>query len=163
VDQIEAQRARYSAELTSFSIQQAPLVTVAPEAVAPETVAPEAAAGGEQTLGAVGTPAGSADDTMVIPTPVRTDVVLDILVSTEGEPLPGITLEFEHVGADQAVKEQRLLWVDTRHLVSNTGVQLSQVVEDVDYQEGDGFHVSVRSPVPEAERVKYQELAGAQH
>jgi hypothetical protein len=91
--------------------------------------------------------------------PVRTDVILDILVSTtSSEYLPGITLDVEHADADRQAKDRRTLWVDTSGLVRGGGTQVTHVLENVDWEEGDAFYVEVRSPVPAEERADYKEF-----
>lgn len=149
LDRVEAQRAQYTAELQSFILEQQPVE--APEAS--QETQPAA------PVNDVAKPAGEETEEVATEPEVQTNVVLDILISTEGEPLPGISVDYEQVDAEHNVKDRRVLYIETPNLVTGVGVQVSSVVEDVDYQEGDGFNVSVRSPVPEAEQSKYRELA----
>jgi hypothetical protein len=166
IDRLEAQRGQYTVELTSFILEQEPLdVLIEASPSEPDAALEETTEEGTEG----GTEEGTAEDTeegtdeLAVEPMLRTNVVLDLLVSTEGDPLPGISVDFEHVDANRNMKERRLLWLETAELVKGVGVQLSAVVDDVDYQEGDGFHVEVRSPVPEAERSEYRELASASH
>jgi hypothetical protein len=92
---------------------------------------------------------------------VRTDVILDILVSTTSdEYLPGITLDVEHVDAERREKDRRTLWVDTSALVRGGGTPVTHVLENVEWDEGDAFYVEVRTPVPAEERASYREFQG---
>ncbi|HVS16220.1 MAG TPA: hypothetical protein VMV46_20065 [Thermoanaerobaculia bacterium] len=148
-EQVESVRAETTVELLSFAISETPVEE-------PDAAAEEAAAEVAEE------PAEPAEPASEPAAAVRTDVILDLLVSTNAnEPLSGITVEYEHVDAAETVKDRRRLWLDTANLVRGAGAQLSLVVEDVEYQEGDGFSVSVRTPVPEAERSEYREFQGA--
>jgi hypothetical protein len=153
-ERVESVRAQTSVELLSFAVSQTPVEGTTEEA---EAAAEEAAEDAAEEPSAE-----ESVETGIAPVPVRTDVILDLLVSTDSDPpLPGITVEYEHVDGSQAVKDRRRLWIDTPNLVRGVGAQVSLVVEDVDYQEGDGFSVTVRTPVPETERAEYREFQGA--
>lgn len=135
---VEAARAGYRVQLQTFTLKQQPL-----------TVEPS-------------TGTAAATDDIREPTPVRTDVLLDVFVSTESEDtLTGLTVDFEHVDAARQLKEHRLLWLDTSAVAKGSSVQLTVSVENVDYQEGDAFGVEVRSPVPPGERAAYREFAAS--
>lgn len=154
-DQVEEARAQTTVELISFAVREEPVASPAPEPTGDteEGVAEDEPAGEEDAGDAEDAEAAAAD------VPVRTDLLLDLLVSSAADdPLSGITVELEHVDADQNVKDTRLLWVPTPNLVRAVGAQVTVTVEDVDYAEGDGFSVSVRSPVPEGERSEYGEF-----
>jgi hypothetical protein len=147
-DRIESLRSQYDVRLTSFAVDDQP---------APPEAAAEAETGATEAPD--GEPGGEA---LEAPVPTRTQVVLDILVTTEAdEGLPGLSVELEQVGADGAVKMERTLWLDVSRVVRGSGQQITQVVEDVDYQEGDAFAVSIRSPVPPGERAAYPEFGAA--
>ncbi|HVS62557.1 MAG TPA: hypothetical protein VMT85_03525 [Thermoanaerobaculia bacterium] len=160
-DQVEEARAQTTVELISFAVREEPVASPAPEPtgdteegeVEGEPAGEEDAVGAEDAAGEEDVEAAATD------VPVRTDVLLDLLVSSAADdPLSGITVELEHVDGDQNVKDTRLLWVPTPNLVRAVGAQVTVTVEDVDYAEGDGFSVSVRSPVPEGERSEYGEF-----
>ncbi|MDX1384118.1 MAG: hypothetical protein R3190_10775 [Thermoanaerobaculia bacterium] len=144
-EEIELLRSQYTAELTSITVKQDP-----------GSGAAEATAGEEPP---------DVDDAAGLDLdqpPVRTDVVLDILVSTTSQDyLPGVTIDVQHVDAERREKDLRRLWVDTSSLVRGGGTQVTHVLEDVDYEVGDGFHVEVRSPVGEDERAEYREFGDA--
>lgn len=153
IDQI---RARYEAKLNGFAVDQVPVadeVEMAAMGEEGEAMAPdEGGEDGDETMEATEAPAE---------VPVRQDVLLDILLSHESrEPLPGITVDIEHVGPepDRAVKGSYRAYLDSSDLHRGVGMQISYRLEDVDYQEGDGFHVEVRHPIPPGERGEYREF-----
>ena len=93
------------------------------------------------------------------PLEVSTEVLLDILVSTEGEgSLPGLTVDLTHVDSQMAEKARRTLWIDTSSVSKGKGVQLSHRLTDVDYSPDDMFHVEIRASVPPQERSAYREF-----
>ena len=140
-EKIELLRSQYSAELTSITVKQDP---------EEDAGAAEGVADGEIDV---------ADLDLDQP-PVRTDVVLDVLVSTNSqEYLPGITIDVQHVDSDKKEKDFVRLWVDTSALLRGGGAQVTHVLEDIDYQPGDGFWVEVKSPVAAEERADYREFS----
>lgn len=140
--EIEILRSQYTAELKSLSVVQDPATAEVDQA----------AEGAEDE-------ADEAAGLDLDEPPVRTDVLLDILVSTTAqEYLPGITLDLQHVDANRNEKGRDLLWVDTSGLVRGGGTQVTHVLEDVDYAPGDGFWVEVRTPVPPDLRPLYREF-----
>ena len=148
-ERIEALRAQYDVELTSFSVNDQPLVTPAEDE--------EAAEPGEVTAEAETAEQVAAAPPPEIPT--TTQVLLDILVTSEADDgLPGLTVEVEQVGADGSVKMERTLWLDVSQVSRGSGAQITELIEDVDYQDGDAFAVSIRSPVPPADRGAYREF-----
>ncbi|MCP4205051.1 MAG: hypothetical protein GY769_24345 [bacterium] len=93
--------------------------------------------------------------------PTLQTVRVDILIQHDSpEKLPGITLDLEMVDAQEVLKDSWKVWVDTSELPKATGSQFTHVLEDIDYAEGDGFSVDVRSYVPPEERGQYKEFAG---
>ena len=134
-EQVEAKRAGYNAVLTSWTVIQNPSVGVS--------------ADGEEV---------DVDDSAT-PQEVRTEVLLDILVSTEVEgSLPGLTVDLTHVDSEEVEKSRRTLWIDTGSVSKGSGVQISHVLADVDYATGDMFHVEIRVSVPPQERSAYREF-----
>jgi len=145
-EEVISLRSKYEAELKSFTVTQEPQEGEelgVPDGEAPEHVAEEVAA-----------------DVVEPPAPrVKSDALLDILVSTTSEErLPGLTVEVQQVGADGKEKAAGLLWVDTSTLGRGSGIQVTHVLEDIDYEAGDGFWVGVRGDVPVSERGKYKEF-----
>jgi hypothetical protein len=97
---------------------------------------------------------------LVAPAEVTSDVVLDIVVRHDSrEKLPGITVEVELADGARREKEHYRVWIDTPRIERGPGAQVSYVLEDVPYVEGDAFFVEVRSPVPAAERGLYREFS----
>jgi hypothetical protein len=140
-------RSQYQAELTSFVVRK-------PEPPEPVAVPEETA--GEQAAEPV------APEPAIEELPTTSDVVLDILLSCNSrEPLAGLTVDVSHVGAARQEKRRHRVWVDTGKLGNGAKTQVSHVLEDIDYEEGDGFHVEVRRLVPAGERGDYPEFSGA--
>lgn len=93
-------------------------------------------------------------------TPVLQNVGVDILLQHDSpEKLPGITLDIEMVDSNEQPKNSWKLWVDTSSLPKATGTQFTHLLENIDYVEGDGFSVEVRSYVPPEERGEYREFS----
>lgn len=89
----------------------------------------------------------------------RQEVVLDVHLAWNGrEALPGITLDLTMIDASGEVKARRKLWVETGGLVRGDSRQIEFTVADLDYREGDGFYVEVRSPIQPEERNEYREF-----
>ena len=131
--QVELRRARYTATLQSLTVKQDP-----------QPVEPPAEASG------VAAQAGPL---------VRTDAILDIVVTTTSdEPLPGVTIDVEHFDASRRAKSRSTFWVDTSQLSSGQSAQVTHVLENVVWHTGDTYAVSVRTPIPEAERADYREF-----
>ncbi len=143
-EKVAGLRARYKAQMNGFVVQEEPVVVDVAEVVE-------------------GSPGGGADAATEAVTPVmRQKILLDILVQHDSnERLPGVTVDISMVDAAKTEKGHWRLWVDTSKLQKANKTQLSHVLEDVDYTEGDGFFVEVRHPVPPEERGEYKEFAPA--
>jgi len=132
-DRIAALRSRYTASLNSFAVEQTPLE---PAAEAP------------------------ADTPLLDPIPTRDDVMLDVLVQRRSdEPLPGLTLDVTQVDGERREKRHYRIWIDVSQITKGRGQSVSHRLPDVDFEEGDGFHVEVRHPVPPEERGEYREFS----
>ncbi len=91
--------------------------------------------------------------------PALVNVMLDILVHNEGSgALDGITVDLTIADPDGMEKERRLLWLETAGLIKGSQSQVVHELHDVAYNEGDGFHVEVRHPIPMEERGDYREF-----
>lgn len=155
-ERVDEIRSRYSADLNGFAVHQVP--------VEGEETMPEGPDDGAVEEGAEAGEEAEAAEAAAEEVPVRQDVILDILLSRESrEPLPGITVDIEHVGPEpeRAVKESYRAYLDASGVHRGAGTQVVHRLEDVDYVEGDGFHVEVRHPVPPGERGEYQEFQEA--
>lgn len=92
---------------------------------------------------------------------VEKDVLLDFLVKNGAEEaLEGITVEVEHVDSAGNLKQAHRIYVDVSSVGKGNVGQFSERLTNVDYVDGDAFAVSIRSPVPEAERSEYREFDG---
>jgi len=145
-------RTYYTARVIGFLVQAEP---VAEEPMASAEEEGAAAVLEEETA--------AADEGAPMEEPeveIKQDVAVDILLQHDSpQKLPGITLDIEMVDADQQPKGSWKVWVDTADLPKATGTQFTHLLEDVDYVEGDGFSVEVRSPVPPEERGEYREFS----
>lgn len=144
-------RRNYSAELQAFVVKKEPTDTMAEAEMAEGET--EAEAGAEE--GETGEEEGTGTEAMG--GPVTADIVLDIAVSHEGAGrLPGVTLDVTQADASEDVKRTWKVYVDT----STMGVekQISHTLKDVEYEEGDGFHVEVRQSIPPEEQGEYKEF-----
>jgi hypothetical protein len=148
-ERVAESRSAYKATLNSFFVKETPLEPVE------EAMAGEAEAEDEAEAGA------EAEDEMPMAVEVRKDAVLDVIVQHQtNDPLAGITLDISMVDGAQNELEHWQYWVDTTGLPKANQRPYSIVFEDVDYQEGYGFNVEVRQPVPESERGAYREFEG---
>ena len=94
------------------------------------------------------------------PVAVSQRVLLDILIQHDSnEKLPGITVEISMADPDGQEKNHWRAWFDTSNIEKANVTQFTHILEDVSYEEGDGFYVDIRHPVPEAERGEYKEFA----
>ena len=157
-------RAKYEASLNGFAVRETPvamdLETVPGEGEAATDEALDEVAAEETGAVDVAGEEGEMETGEAMEPMMRYDVILDIVVRhTSNEMLPAITLDLSHADVAGVEKEHRRLWVDTSDLAKGDSLQVNETLEDVDYEEGDGFHVEVRRPIPPAERGEYRELA----
>jgi len=162
-ERVAEARAGYTARLNSYAVDQVPLEPAPAPTVGPPGGADPGAAVGEGAAGeagAAGEPLGeTAEAEAPVEVPLRQDVILDILVSREGhEALPGITVDVTQADAQDNEKASWKVYLDTSDLSRGPGVQMVHRLEDVDFEEGDGFFVEVRHPIPAAERGEYREF-----
>jgi hypothetical protein len=151
-EKVEKTRSQFSVQASPFSIRETPLSPPEDQEDLDEAIDERAGGVADETEE---TDDGYSDDQPL----VRKDVLIDVLVGTESsEPLPGLTLDVDHVDADRQLKRRYLYWIDTSSVIKGSNIQVTVVIEDVDYQEGDAFSVSIRSPVPADERSGYREF-----
>lgn len=157
-ERVAEMRANYEATLQNFVVREEPMPGAEPlaeDAGAVENGEAEAAAE-EDAAGAEG------EDGFEELVPVQQNIVLDILIRNENkENLPGLTLDVEQVDSGKQAKQHWHVWVDTSTIGRGPGTSITHTLEDVDYEAGDGFNVSVRAPVPPGERGDYREFAEA--
>jgi hypothetical protein len=87
------------------------------------------------------------------------EVIVDVLLRWDGtEPLSGVTLDLSLVDARGELKAARKLWVETQGWLKGETRQQAFTFSDLNYVEGDGFYVELRTPVPASERSQYREF-----
>ncbi len=145
-------RGLYSARLNGFILEEEPMVTEVPELEAVEIEEPD----GEEM---------EIESELVgelIETPVTEKVRLDILIQHRSDVrLPGITVDVTMVDSNEQQKGHWLVWFDTSEVTKATVTQFTHILEDVGYEEGDGFFAEIRHPIPEEERSDYREFSEA--
>ncbi len=161
-EKVERARARYSVTLNGFFVKEEPMEEPAPAAdeeeaaamAAEEAVADEAAEEGEAGMDE------EMDEEPVGPQPV--DILLDLIVQHDmDDALPGVTVDLTMVDPAKNEKGSWKIWIETAGLPKANQKQVTHVLEDVDYEEGDAFTVEIRSNVPAAEYGEYREFAPA--
>jgi hypothetical protein len=141
-DKIADIRALYSARLNGFIIEEEPIVV--PDVEVVEVGDAEAA---EEAL-------------VVEPTPVRQIIRLDLLIQHDSyELLPGVTVDISMVDSAEQEKGHWRAWFDTSEVVKANVTQFTHILEDMAYEEGDGFFAEIRNPIPVEERSEYREFA----
>lgn len=147
-ERVAKSRSYYQARLLGFIVEAEP-VLAEPSAESGEELPSEE----PMDTAAADVGEGEAMETAEATVPIRQNVRVDILLQHDSpDRLSGITLDIEMVDANKVPKNVWKIWVDTKALAKGTGTQFGHLLEDVDYVEGDGFGVEVRSPVPERAR-----------
>jgi hypothetical protein len=138
-------RARYSVEVNGFYIEETPVV---------------GEVDAEMEVDAADADEIELEGVEEQPVAVIQNAHLDLLLKHDSfEKLPGITLDITQVDANKTEKGHWRLWVDTSKVERANPTQYSHVIENLDYEEGDGFAAEVRNPVPESERGDYREFS----
>jgi hypothetical protein len=133
-EKVELLRSQYTANLESLTVKQEPMMMDG------------------------GTSGGEGGGQSAAPR-VRTDAILDILVSTDGEEqLPGLTLDIEHLDAERRAKDRCTFWVETAALARGQSAEVSHVLENVAWETGDAYSVEVRKAIPPDQRSAYREF-----
>ena len=149
-------RGMYSARLNGFIVQAKP----APEPEiyteeGAEPMAPEAAL--EEGEGE-----GEMAEPMEMAPPANPDILLDVLIQHDSpDLLAGITVDVSMADGSGTEKGAWKIWFDTATVKKANATQYTHVLEDVPYEEGDGFFAEVRHPVPAEERGDYREFSSA--
>ncbi|MEM7481661.1 MAG: hypothetical protein AAF481_10845 [Acidobacteriota bacterium] len=157
-------RAGYTADLNGFVVVQQPVPMepmldddgnpVLDENGEPVMVDPTAVT--EEAEG------DQASDAAPAAVPVAQDIKLDIMVNNDNyEKLPGLTLDVSQADSNEVEKNHWKIYIDTSEIARGNRSALVHTLEGVDFQEGDGFAVEVRSPVPAEERSEYREFSEA--
>jgi len=102
-----------------------------------------------------------ADEPLEPPAPAVTTILCDVLVRYDGhDPLPGVTLDLSHVGADGTTKTSFREYVETAGLMRGDTRQVALTLEVPDFHEGDQISLDpIRADIPAAERSEYREYA----
>ena len=154
-ERVTSLRTRYEARVNGFYVEAEPQF-VEPEIDAEGEPAEEAAEEADVDE------EGEGEESVEAEVPVIQNAHLDLIVQHDAnEMLPGVTVDITMVDANQAVKGSWRLWVDTSTLQKANQLQLVHVLEDVPYEEGDGFAAEVRPLAPE-EYGDYQEYSDLQ-
>jgi hypothetical protein len=151
-DKVAELRGYYSARLNGFILEEEPMITEVPELEAVEILDEGVIDGVE--------PGEVVDEVAAIE--VREKIRLDILIQhRSNEKLPGLTVDVSMVDSAEMEKGHWRVWFDTSQLTKATVTQFTHVLEEVGYEEGDGFFVEVRQPIPVEERGDYREFSQA--
>ncbi len=167
-EQVAELRSQYTAKLNGFAVKEQPTAgamgdmgqmgaqegmpgSEGAQPAAPAPSAPPPQGGEEVQSGDLAVPPA--------PTPVHQSAILDILVSRKGRVgLPGLTVDITQADPQGHEKGHWQAYLDVSSVLPGSGTQISYTLDDVQYQEGDGFYVEVREPVPAAERGEYREF-----
>lgn len=158
-EKVADMRARYTATVNEggMMVKQVPLID---ETMEEGMEGMEEVTAGEEAAGDEGE-AMEGEEAME-EVPVRTEVTLDILVRNENrENLDQLTLDITQRDGAGNTKETYRVTIDASDIGPGPGTQVAQVLEDVDYEEGDAFAVEVRHPVPPEQRGEYPEFSAA--
>ena len=140
-------RALYSARLNGFIIEEEPL----PVAEVEIEESADAEVLEEEVL---------EEEVMIEPTPIRQQARLDILILHDSyELLPGVTVDISMANSAGDEKNHWRAWFDTSAVGKASVTQFTHVLEDISYEEGDGFFAEVRNPIPVDERKEYREFS----
>ena len=163
IEQIAKTRQEYTVKLNQFLVQDPPMPEPAPvETMGEESAASaaEAAVADEETAGEEGEDIEDGFDLEPVG-PQPKNILFDLIVGFDGsDPLPGLTVEVSQIDPFQEEKATFRHYLDLGSLQSGT-TQTDFVLENVMYEDGDGFSVDLRLVVPPEERGEYREFATA--
>lgn len=163
-EKVAAIRALYSARLNGFIIEEEPLPV---SAIGPEELGDPAAA--DQPAAEPESPAeseASIDEGLAdavsdaLPVPVRQRARLDLLIQHDSyDRLAGVTVDISMANSAGEEKGHWRVWFDTADVGKASVTQFTHVLEDLSYEEGDGFFAEIRKPIPPEERSEYREFS----
>lgn len=161
-ERVAQARARYSVTLNGFFAKEEPM----PEVAAATEAAGEAAAAAVAEEAAVASEEAAEGEEeaeeMEMDGPRPVDVLLDLIVQHDMDTaLPGITVDLTMVDADKTEKGAWRIWIETDGLPKANQKQITHILEGVNYEDGDGFSVEIRSRIPAEELGAYREFAEA--
>ena len=147
----------YSARLNGFLVQ----APVEPEPMIEEGIE-EGMEAMEAEAEAEGEGEGEVAEEMEPAPPANPNILLDILIQHDSpEILPGITVDISMADAAGNEKGAWKVWFDTSKVLKANVTPYTHVLEDVPYEEGDGFFAEIRHPIPVEERGEYKEFSSA--
>lgn len=162
---IAAARDDYEAQLSSWIIRPPAPPEIDTESEEAGSVEGAMAPAAEEGEGEEGEGEEGEGEMLDEPEPVdpRSQVVLfDIIVLYSGsDPLPGITVDISHVGADGAEKAVRRHYLEVPTIRRGSTEQVAVELDGWDLADGDSFAIDVRQGLSEAERGEYREFQNA--
>ena len=171
-ERVLAERARYTVELNSWyaEVENAPVeetveVPVGEEGAEGQAPADDAEAAGDEAENAAEEIAEEDTedaDVVVAAGPQLHTIVFDLLVLYNGrDPLPGLTVEVTHAGADGEEKGSWLEYLEMPDITKGVSKQVGFQRAGVLFEEGDVFAVLVEPNVPADVRSEYREFQAA--
>lgn len=174
-EQVAAKRALYTVELNSWyaEAESEPVDETVEIPVEGEEAAAEDDAGQVMDVDEADEPnaadeiaaedEGEGPDVTVAAGPELHTIVFDLLVLYDGrdEPLPGLTVEVTHAGADGQEKGSWLQYLEMPNIAKGVSKQVGFQREGVVFEEGDVFAVNVNKNVPADLRSEYREFQTA--
>ncbi len=153
-------RSQYAVEVNQSGFVATPRLPPVPDSV--EGMDGEAAGEGEDPV----TDEESMEEEMAaamaaeLQEPEGYDILLDLILSTSSrELLPQVTVDIVHLDPSEQEKARWPVTMDTSGLLRGPGIQVTQKLENVDYEEGDIFYAEIRANVPAADRGSYPEFS----
>ena len=144
-------RSLYKARLNGFIIEEEPLPV---ELAETEVVDVE-----DQATDVV---EAIEEEIVAEPPPVRQRARLDLLIQHDSyDRLPGVTVDISMANSAGEEKGHWRVWFDTADVGKATVTQFTHILEDISYEEGDGFFAEIRNPIPPEERSEYREFSEA--
>ena len=151
-------RSLYSARLNGFIIEEEPIAEPMPEVSGLEETEP--GAGEEPETPPADESAEIGEEPVYEPIPVRQQARLDLLIQHDSyDLLPGVTVDISMADASGNEKDHWRVWFDTADVGKATVTQFTHILEDIAYEEGDGFFAEIRNPIPVDERNEYREFS----
>ena len=147
-DKVAEIRSLYSARMNGFIIEEEPIYVEEPVV---EQVDPEA--GDEDVV---------VEELEPVAVETKQNARLDLLIQHDSyDRLPGVTVEISMANSAGEEKGHWRVWFDTAEISKASVTQFTHILEDIAYEEGDGFFAEVRNPIPVEERSEYREFAEA--
>lgn len=170
-EKVAATRTQYMVTLNAFFPQEPPVEETMPELLdagdeeegaSIDLVAMEPVDG--DTEGVDGDADSMAVDENVVDSgPKTVGILLDLVVRFDGtDPLDGLTLDISQADPFEKEKATFRHYIELGSMVKSETKQVSFVLEDVDYVDGDLFSVNLREVVAPGDRAEYREFAAAQ-